>query len=243
MSYPFLRVLLAEAEAFEAAQPPTATPTLAAFSRWLAASAESAIAAPEPATPTLPAPPVTPITPEIRRLPPSEHGSQDAEIATFLTFLSRYVRSYVRLGLENSPLTTFDDFTYLATLLRSEPAPLTKSQLTEQNIQEKATGTEIIRRLLKRGFIAEEPHPTDKRAKQLRLTPTGRGILFASFERMSHVAALGAGNLTDPEKNTLLVLLRKLDHFHHPLFVAGAGRGEPIEALVARHLPAAASSE
>jgi hypothetical protein len=53
--------------------------------------------------------------------------------------------------------------------------------------------------------------------------------------------SLGAGAvlLTDAEKCTLLTLLHKLDHFHHPLFVAGAGRGETIEALVARHLPPA----
>ncbi len=230
MTYPFLHALLMQAEAFEAASAPAVgedTPDLAAFGRWLTAQAP----APEAVAPAI----VLPALPDVRRLPPNEYESPESEISTMLTFLYRYVRSYARLALAGSPLTTFDDFTYLATLLGAEPAPLTKSELIERNIQEKATGTEVIRRLLRQGFVAETPHPTDKRAKHLHLTPIGRGVLFTSFRQMSQVATLGAGPLTAPEKQGLLRLLRKLDHFHHPIFTKPGGT---LEELLAQHLPA-----
>jgi MarR family transcriptional regulator, lower aerobic nicotinate degradation pathway regulator len=239
MKYAFLHALLTEAEAYEAVNPSLAdSAELANFGYWLTQrTAAPGVFVESDSVPSSPitVPPAPPADADLRRLPTNDHETVDSEIGALLTFVYRYVRSYARLGLEDSPLTTFDDFTYLATLFGHEPTPLTKSALTEHNIQEKATGIEVIRRLLRQGFIVEEAHPTDKRAKNLRLTPSGRAVLFTSFERMSQVAKLSAAPLSHDEKHTFLRLLRKLDHFHHPLFAAS--RADSIETLVARHLP------
>ncbi len=221
MTYAFIQALLASADEYEHSLPAAAAASEAGFGQWLLARA-GAEAIPE-----------VPEVPEIRRRAEQPFITPESEICTLLTITYRYVRGYVRQALADSPLANFDDFTYLAALLEAEPGALTKSELIELNIQEKATGIEIIRRLLARGFVTQTPHPTDKRAKHLRLTHAGRGVLFAAFGPMGQVAALSIGPLTPPEKQLLLRLLSKLDGFHHPIFLAS--KADSFETLVERH--------
>ena len=219
MTYSFIQTLLAAADEYERSLPTAALASEAGFGQWLLARAG---VSPEAA-------------PEVRRRPEKPFITPESEICTLLTIVYRYVRGHVRQALDGSPLTTFDDFTYLAALLEAEPGALTKSELIEQNIQEKATGIEVIRRLLARDFVTQTPHPTDRRAKHLRLTHAGRGVLFAAFGPMGQVAQLSVSPLNPAEKQLLLRLLSKLDAFHHPLFLAG--RAGARTDLSSRHAP------
>ncbi len=223
MTYSFIQALLASADEYEHSLPADAAASEVGFGQWLLARAGAEVAVAVEAVP------------EVRRRAEQPFITPESEICTLLTITYRYVRGYVRQALADSPLANFDDFTYLAALLEAEPGALTKSELIEHNIQEKATGIEIIRRLLARGFVTQTPHPTDKRAKHLRLTHAGRGVLFAAFGPMGQVAHLSVSPLNTAEKQLLLRLLSKLDFFHHPIFMAS--KADSIETLMARHLP------
>ncbi|WP_317239190.1 MarR family winged helix-turn-helix transcriptional regulator [Hymenobacter sp. 5516J-16] len=140
----------------------------------------------------------------------------ESRISKLITFLSRYARSYSRLALRDSPLTTLEDFTYLATLNAYQP--LSKTDLIGRNIHEKSGGMEVIRRLHKQGLVTEQMHSHDRRSRVLMLSDSGREVLFQLFERMEQVARVLAGNLNAPERQQLLYLLLKLDAYHYPRF-------------------------
>ncbi|QIX63266.1 winged helix DNA-binding protein [Hymenobacter lutimineralis] len=204
MDYSFLKELLDQVAAYEQARP--ATPeraTLADFSAWLQAQ-------------TAGTPPVAP-TPRAT-VTGAPAMSVEAEIGRLLIFLNRYARSYIRLGLAGTPLLTADDFSYLATVLGHQP--LTKTEMVALNVHEKASGTEVIKRLLARGLVQEQPHATDRRRKLLTLTEAGRSVLWQVFGRMEQASQLIAGDLTPVERRQLLALLEKLHAFHHPIYTA-----------------------
>ncbi|RSK33089.1 MarR family winged helix-turn-helix transcriptional regulator [Hymenobacter metallilatus] len=219
MKYALLAQVLALLEEFEATASQSAaahSPSVEAFTAWL----------------QLRVPPPTGAL-RVAREEPGELEEDEVVIGQMVTFLYRYLRGYSRLALADSPLLTYDDFTYLATTFGYQP--LTKADLIRRNIHETPTGNEIIKRLLAKGFVAEQPSATDRRSKLLTVTPAGQGVLFASFGPMTQLAHLTAGNLTPFERKQLVYLLQKLDAFHHPIF-AGS-RPDTFGELIARHLP------
>lgn len=142
--------------------------------------------------------------------------SLEASIGRKIVKLHRYVRLYSRNALQHTPLQSLEEFSYLSTLLKH--GQLKKTELITQNIHEKPTGMEIIRRLLNAQLVDQQDDPTDQRSKLLRLTPKGREVLAGVFRKMEMVSTLAAGNLTDDEKQDLLFLLTKLDDYHDRLF-------------------------
>ncbi|MBC6988390.1 winged helix-turn-helix transcriptional regulator [Hymenobacter sp. BT491] len=167
------------------------------------------------------------------RTPPSPYETEESVLVKLLTFMHRYVRGYVRLALADTPLVGFDDFSYLIALFAG--GPRTRTELMTRNIHEKATGTEVIRRLLRHGLVSEGPHATDRRRKELRLSEAGRALLFSVTGRMSQVAQMGAGDLSPAERRELLHLLHRLDAFHFPVFAEA--RPASFAALMAEHFP------
>lgn len=159
--------------------------------------------------------------------------SPDTLIGILVTFVYRYARAYSKKGLENSPLLTFDDFTYLATLLENQP--MTKIELIERNIHEKTTGTEIIRRLLVNNLIAQADNPDDRRSKRLTVTPDGLALLGRMWPVMGQVSVLVGGSLTVDEKMQLVYLLEKLHAFHNPIYLQQ--RGTSLPDLLQTNLP------
>lgn len=200
MNYAFLQQVLTYLEVFEQQQPDPATHTLLRFSTWLSGQFSTTQASALSAT----------------ALPMEESETVESRISALLIFLNRYAKVYIKKALEDSLLLNGDDFTYLVSLLRREG--ISKIELIEANLQEKTSGMEVIKRLVERGYLEQRTDPTDKRSKQLFLTTTGRAALFNTFEKMTQVAQLVSGNLTQSEKLMLLQLLQKLDDFHHPLF-------------------------
>jgi DNA-binding MarR family transcriptional regulator len=141
----------------------------------------------------------------------------DQIISQHVVFLYRYAKQYTKKALKNSELKTIDEFTYLATLLNFNT--LSKIELINKSVQEKTTGMETIKRLLKNNLIVQFDNPNDQRSQLLQLTPKGRGILFGVFENMSLVGKVVGGNLTDLEKIQLAYLLKKLDTHHNDIFL------------------------
>jgi len=162
----------------------------------------------------------------------TQRTALEKDISMYLVFLNRYARMYTKKALEGSALTTTEEFSYLAMLMEQESA--TKSELILMNKQEKTSGTEVIKRLLAAGLIEQFDDPRDRRSRRVRITHQGRQAIFGIFEPMLLVSHLVCGNLTQAEKRLLVDLLRKLNHFHEPIF--REQRDAPLQAL-ASHLP------
>ncbi|MCC3158926.1 MarR family transcriptional regulator [Hymenobacter sp. 15J16-1T3B] len=225
MDYSLLKQLIEQAEAFEQHQQAShsAPADLARFAAWLH-------------TRTVLAPTATdPHPDEMHR----SHETAEVQISKLVIFMNRYARVYSRLALADTPLLTIDDFAYLASLYRVQP--LSKTELITRNVHEKASGTEVIKRLLANGLVAEQPHATDRRRKQLTVTDAGLAVLRQVVGRMTQAAQLVAGDLNAQERQQLLYLLQRLDKFHLPIFLAP--RPASFEELMQLWQPLSAAEE
>lgn len=206
MKYSLLSELLRHLEQYEQQAPP-AQQSVRGFADWLrvqtAAPVNAAVAAPL--------------------------GGVENSISKLVVYLYRYARLYTKKVTDGTPIDNFDDFPYLVTLLGQ--GPMTKIELIEYNIQEKASGMEVIKRLLQKGFLTERPHPTDGRSKLLSVSETGLTVLKEVFGQMQAISHLISGNLSSEEKEYLAYLLQKLDDFHNPLF--REHKDSPLSELLA----------
>ena len=137
----------------------------------------------------------------------------DNNIGRLFVYMSRYAKSYIKKALDGTPLLTAEDFTALAILLTH--GQLSKTRLISYNLQEKTSGTEVIRRLIAAGMVRQWDDTNDKRSKQIAITQEGKQLLFHVFTDMSNVGKMISGELTRSEKLTLQYLLQKLENFHH----------------------------
>jgi DNA-binding MarR family transcriptional regulator len=69
-------------------------------------------------------------------------------------------------------LQTAEDFTALAILNIYEQ--LSKSQLNSHNLEEKASGIEVIRRLIAAGLVNQWDDVRNKRSKHIAITEKGK---------------------------------------------------------------------
>lgn len=136
----------------------------------------------------------------------------DNNIGRLFVFMSRYAKSYIKKALDGTPLQTAEDFTALAILLTHDH--LSKSELISHNLQEKTSGTEVIRRLIASGLVRQWDDEKDKRSKQIAITDEGRELLYRVFVDMNNVSKMITGKLSVAEKLTLQYLLQKLENFH-----------------------------
>lgn len=152
----------------------------------------------------------------------------DTAISQNITFLYRYAKQYTKKALKNSGLKTTDEFSFLATLLNFNK--LSKIDLIQKSVQEKTTGMETIKRLLNNKLIEQFDNPQDQRSQLIQLTEKGRAVLFGVFKNMTIVSKIIPGDLTESEKIQLAYLLKKLDNYHHDIYLNK--KGEELETLI-----------
>jgi DNA-binding MarR family transcriptional regulator len=131
---------------------------------------------------------------------------------SYIGKMARYLDNYCRKNLSVTPLGSIEEFTYLIVCM--EPGQLTKTELIQRNGHPITTGTDIIRRLIKKGFLTELPHPTDKRSVCIEITELGRAAIYQSSGTLNKLSAIGAGVLSNKELMALVRMLQKLDDFH-----------------------------
>jgi DNA-binding MarR family transcriptional regulator len=152
---------------------------------------------------------------------------------SYLGKMNRYVENYCRKTMPKTQVPSIDEFTYLILLLQFES--LTKTELIHHNGHPITTGTEIIKRLLKKEFISQFDDATDKRSVRVKLTDAGRVALFSTASATKTISSLATGILSDQELISLVNTLRKLDEFHDRVF--REGKQLEVEELAEKFLP------
>jgi MarR family transcriptional regulator, lower aerobic nicotinate degradation pathway regulator len=137
------------------------------------------------------------------------------QLGFYLNMLFRFMKIYTKTALAETPLTTIDDFIFLADIHKEKS--IRKTDLIKNNMVEIPSGIEVIKRLLKNNLISEHPDPDDKRAVRLMITDYGRGELFKVFGEMNKVGGILAGNLASDELFQLHHLLEKLALHHQKM--------------------------
>ncbi|MGY3051959.1 DNA-binding MarR family transcriptional regulator [Pedobacter sp. UYEF25] len=136
----------------------------------------------------------------------------DNNIGRLFVFMSRYAKLYIKKALDGTPLQAAEDFTALAILMTHKS--LSKTELIKHNLQEKTSGTEVIRRLIANGLVMQWDDLEDKRSKQIAISDAGKELLQHVFTDMNDVGKMITGKLALGEKLTLQYLLQKLEDFH-----------------------------
>jgi len=152
-------------------------------------------------------------------------NKQETTIAILVTFIYRYAKLYSKKILQDSPISTLDDFSYVIMLLTHES--LSKTELIQKNVHEKTTGMEIIKRLIKQGLIRQFDDEVDKRSQRVTITEEGKRAIFSILHKLEDVSTIMTGNLTELEKNSLNTILKKLDHFHFDIFMNDKNKSLP----------------
>lgn len=194
MNYRLLKEIIPLLEQFESENSAKDT-DLGSFSSWLSQEVESS-------------------QEDSRLKEAAEQG--DTAITMLISYLYRYTKNYSKKALEDTPLSTFDDFAFLATL--SYSGSLTKTELIQMHLLEITSGIEIIKRLAKYGYLTSFQDPNDKRSKRVKLTPKGRLVLEEVMEKMDQAAFIFSGKLSLRDRADLLPVMHKLHDFHSEIF-------------------------
>jgi DNA-binding MarR family transcriptional regulator len=157
-----------------------------------------------------------------------ESRSTSIDISILIVIMYHYAKGYIKKALKESCLQTPDEFSFLITLMTYES--MSKSELITKQVMEKTSGSEVIRRLIKRGLIVESADEKDKRSIRVSITKTGREEIIKTLPLMGDVSEIVVGNLSAEEINTLSYLLKKLDYFHNDIYINK--RGHPLNDIL-----------
>jgi DNA-binding MarR family transcriptional regulator len=146
-----------------------------------------------------------------------EYRNSSRDISILIVLMSHYAKWYIKKVLKDGHLSTPDEFSFLITLMTYDS--LSKSELITRQVMEKTSGSEIIRRLIKRGLIIESADEHDKRSVRVSISKQGREEILRMLPQMGKVTKIVAGNLSPEEINTLSYLLKKLDYFHNDIYI------------------------
>jgi DNA-binding MarR family transcriptional regulator len=151
-----------------------------------------------------------------------EYRNTKSDISILIVLMSHYAKWYIKKVLRESNLQTPDEFSFLITLMTYDS--LSKIELITKQVMEKTSGTEVIRRLIKRGLIVESVDENDKRSIRVSITKSGIDEVLRLLPQMSKVTKIVVGNLSAEEINTLSYLLKKLDYFHNDIYLNKRGK-------------------
>jgi len=103
------------------------------------------------------------------------------------------------------------EFGLLAALRRAgEPYELTPTELSRLMMMTSGGMTAALDRMEKKGFITRAPNPKDRRGSLVRLTAEGRKVIEKAMDQHADVELDLVRGLTVPEREKLIVLLRKM---------------------------------
>ncbi len=140
----------------------------------------------------------------------------NGQISRHIGELYKHAKGYMKKSFSDTPFSSPDDFAYLATLIHQ--GSMRKTELIYKNIGDVSPGMEVIKRLLKHGFIRDFPDPDDKRSRRVEITAEGRQAFYRLLQDMQIAGDIIVGDLSVAERIQLLELLKRLRRFHQNIF-------------------------
>ncbi|MGG5600651.1 MarR family winged helix-turn-helix transcriptional regulator [Myroides sp. C8-3] len=161
-----------------------------------------------------------------------EASTENTDQHIVLSFfkLANYSKTYWRSLLTDTPLALPDNHIFLMNLWRH--GEMTKMELIRKSTQEKATGMQIINRLIELNFVSQKDSEVDKRSKIVEITSLGRQELETIMDDIQKISQVVNGSLKGTEKKMLNQLLNKLTHFHEEVFSESKSKEELIFLIV-----------
>jgi DNA-binding MarR family transcriptional regulator len=133
---------------------------------------------------------------------PEPQAIAERELCGLVNGLAQQIADHVRQRAVTLGLTAAQ-----ATALREMTGPMTMRDLAERMSCEPSNATFIVDKLENQGLIERRAHPTDRRAKQLVLTPEGNALRERLLELLAQDSPLAG--LTTHQQRTLQDLLEQ----------------------------------
>jgi DNA-binding MarR family transcriptional regulator len=141
-----------------------------------------------------------------------EENSIDMELTFLLIMQNKHYKSYCKQALVNTDINSPDEYSFLYHLSLVES--FRKMELIDIHLLEAPSGIEVIKRLLKKGFIEEYDDREDKRAKRIKITEKGRQETDKLTPQMEEVYSKMAAEMTLKEKLHMVTYLQRLNEYH-----------------------------
>lgn len=129
-------------------------------------------------------------------------GQADRQLCGLVKDLANHIEAHLRVRAATLGLTAPQ-----GTALRELTHPLTLRELADRMSCEPSNVTFIADRLEEQGYLERHPHPDDRRAKQLVLTPEGTKLRERLLELLSEDSPLSP--LSSDEQDALQQLLTR----------------------------------
>jgi DNA-binding MarR family transcriptional regulator len=133
---------------------------------------------------------------------PGPQAIAERQLCGLVNGLAQQIADHVRERAATLGLTAAQ-----ATALRELSGPMTMRDLAERMSCEPSNATFVVDKLEKNGLIERRPHATDRRAKQLVLTPEGHALREQLLELLSQHSPLAG--LTPQQQRSLQDLLEQ----------------------------------
>lgn len=130
----------------------------------------------------------------------------------FITRMGKFIKNYTKEIFSEYELNSSDDFSFLA-LIDTMENP-NKKELCAANLTEFSTGLDIIRKLIKKGYVVEIQNPSDKRAKILKITEKGKLTVDNIYNKLRQLTDDVLGDLNAEERTTIIRFLERLNTYH-----------------------------
>ncbi|GAA4097206.1 MarR family winged helix-turn-helix transcriptional regulator [Actinomadura miaoliensis] len=134
---------------------------------------------------------------------PVAEGQIDRDVCKLVHRFTQKLDVHVRAVADELGLTPTQ-----VIALRELSDPITARELARRMVCEASNATFVLDRLEHQGLIERQPHPTDRRAKRIVLTPAGERRRANVLERLNAHSPLAA--LSPAQQESLRDLLQAL---------------------------------
>jgi DNA-binding MarR family transcriptional regulator len=123
--------------------------------------------------------------------------------------ISRLHMMYSNLALEGTGVNQIEEFGILLTI-ESHKNPR-KTEVIYDSLMELSSGTDMVNRLIKRGFVTEHNDKEDKRAKRLQLTQAGSKAIIKCKEKVVRMVTMMTADMADDDQKICVQLLKGME--------------------------------
>ncbi len=131
--------------------------------------------------------------------------------------LQRFTHLWSRKAMKNLPIRSIEEFGLIKSV--ELMGSVRKSDLVRYTLLETTTCFEMIKRLVRAGYMHEEIDPDDRRSRKVMLTARGKSLSAESETQLRQLSRLLIGNINSAQKQALLEVIRELDDFHGRLYL------------------------
>lgn len=138
-------------------------------------------------------------------IPPKE----DSQLMKLLGRIVKLHGTFTAAALADSGLNSIEEFSLLAAI-RQLNGPR-KTEAISACLYEISTGTDMLKRYKKAGYITETPDLEDKRSKRISLTPKGEKVMKKAQINIVKLAQMMMHGVDPEDKKLCFQLLKRIE--------------------------------